>query len=215
MKDKKLTEELSAHLDGEADDPAAIKRLLQRDADAARQHMDLARLSAHVQALKAPETHPAFVTRVMAQVQEAPAPKHGWLRVAVPVALTAAILMAAGGLYAFYPKGDPATRALMAEVREFKEADAEALEAELLRLLEASPDAALQVAGELSGSLTADIPIEPASHDVVAEAAWFDQLSQEMQSDQTVEADLNDLSPAETDALKELLVEYATEGWTT
>lgn len=71
MNEKRLNEELSAYLDDESKDPQRIARLLQKDEAAARRYMELSKLSAHLKALPEPDVHPAFATRVIAEVREA------------------------------------------------------------------------------------------------------------------------------------------------
>lgn len=90
--------ELSEYLDGECRDPGRIARHLQSCPDCARRHVELLKLSSHVQALRGPESHPAFVTRVMAHALET-APKRAWfprLTPRVAAAFCVAVLAVAG-----------------------------------------------------------------------------------------------------------------------
>lgn len=79
MKDHHVIEELSAYIDGEARDPEGIARHLRSCESCARRHMELLKLSSHLRTLPEPEVHPAFLTRVMATVEEqAQAPARRW-----------------------------------------------------------------------------------------------------------------------------------------
>lgn len=62
--------ELSAYADGEARRPDDIARHLQQCAECARRHMELAKLSANVQALTPPHVSPVLLTRVLAHARD-------------------------------------------------------------------------------------------------------------------------------------------------
>ena len=93
--DRKQRERISAFIDGEARAPKRVERLLRDDPQAAAYHRDLAALSRSIRTLEAPDVHPAFVTRVMAEVSEtrmaSPAPR--WLVAGAP-ALALAVVFA-------------------------------------------------------------------------------------------------------------------------
>jgi len=65
-----LQDELSAMIDGEAGDPAALSAQIQRDPALAQQLAQLQAVVAEVRQLPGPALRPEFVTRVMAQVRE-------------------------------------------------------------------------------------------------------------------------------------------------
>lgn len=67
-----VVEELSAYMDGESRDPEYIARHLQSCPECARHHVQLLKLSGHLQALRGPDVHPAFVTRVVAHTADIP-----------------------------------------------------------------------------------------------------------------------------------------------
>ncbi len=69
-KDRRLFETISAYIDGESDKPREVERLIETDAEAARLHRELSWMSMSMQALPAPEVHPAFATRIVAHVRE-------------------------------------------------------------------------------------------------------------------------------------------------
>lgn len=90
--------ELSAYLDGEVRDPERIARHLQSCPDCARRHVELQELSRHLKALRGPEVHPAFVTRVMAHTTDVQ-PERSWIPRRSPrlaTVLSVAVLAAAG-----------------------------------------------------------------------------------------------------------------------
>lgn len=93
--DRRRREEISAFLDGESSSPEAVERLLRDDPQAAAYHRELADLSRTLRSLEAPDTHPAFVTRVMAEVAETdmrrPVPR--WLTIGSPAVALAAVLL--------------------------------------------------------------------------------------------------------------------------
>lgn len=99
MNDKeRWAEELSAYLDGESRDAAALEKLLAEQPGLARQHNDYARIGALLRSLPDPDVHPAFATRVVAHAIEAgpaPAPWVAWLKWLVPAAGLAAVVLGA------------------------------------------------------------------------------------------------------------------------
>ena len=89
----RVREDISAHLDGEAKDPASIARLIAESADASKEHVAYAELSKRLRALEAPEIHPAFAARVVASIQEQGERRRiGW-RVPAGFAVAAAALI--------------------------------------------------------------------------------------------------------------------------
>ncbi len=106
--DKKQKEQISAFLDGEARAPESVERLLRDDPQAAAYHRELAALSRSIRSLEAPEVHPAFATRVMAEVSETrmarPAPR--WLLAGGPALVLAVALFAV--VYLALPWSAPA-----------------------------------------------------------------------------------------------------------
>jgi hypothetical protein len=82
MSTEHVTDQLSAFLDGEADDPEAVAAHLRRCAACHNRYLELRAMSLTLHALPAPDVTPAFATRVMAQVHEQ-APPRRW---PVPVA---------------------------------------------------------------------------------------------------------------------------------
>lgn len=219
MNDKRLMEELSAYLDGEADDPEALARMIQRDEAVARRYMELAKLSSHLKAaLREPDVPPAFATRVLARVREterlaAPALRWAWLRMAP--ALAAGIVLCLAGLYWLRPSGDMVSNdGQLAEVLELRRADPDALMGELERAI-AQQDR-FEMAAVDFFSLTDmddDVPVEyPAERGPMIAAN-----GNAMAYDETTDLSLllDSLSDSEAQAFRELLFDYAEEGLTT
>jgi anti-sigma factor RsiW len=67
---KRVREDISAYLDGEAKDAQSISRLIAASEDAAKEHSAFAELSARLHSLDEPDIHPAFAARVVAAVEE-------------------------------------------------------------------------------------------------------------------------------------------------
>lgn len=95
MSNPHVLQELSAYLDGESREPERIARHLQSCPACARRHMELLKISARLQAMKAPEVHPAFLTRVMARTVEAP-PARSWIASLAPRFAAAACVIGLG-----------------------------------------------------------------------------------------------------------------------
>ena len=66
---KRVRENISGYLDGEARDAQKIARLIAASGDAAREHAAIAELSARMRSLEEPGIHPAFATRVCAAIE--------------------------------------------------------------------------------------------------------------------------------------------------
>ena len=102
--------ELSEYLDGECRDPERIARHLQSCPDCARRHVELLKLSSHVQALRGPETHPGFVTRVMAHAAETTPARIWFPRLSPRLAAVLCVAgLAAAGTWRWTPGSTPST----------------------------------------------------------------------------------------------------------
>ena len=85
MNDDKITELLSAYLDGESGDPEAVERLIGGDPAVRRRFEVLQAQSRALRALPPPEVSPAFAARVLAGArQERFRPQRGWVALAAP-----------------------------------------------------------------------------------------------------------------------------------
>lgn len=99
-------EELSAYLDGESENPDAMRLRIERDPDAARLAREWSGLSRDLGNLPAPKVHPAFSTRVMAHVRDsgragAFAGRFRWWAPIATASLAAAVI--AVGWWAYAP----------------------------------------------------------------------------------------------------------------
>ena len=65
-----VLDELSAYLDGEADDMARVARHIQHCEACAKRHIELLRLSNHLRHLPEPAVSPDFTARVIMRVEE-------------------------------------------------------------------------------------------------------------------------------------------------
>lgn len=214
MNEKRLNEELSAYLDGEAPSPEAIARLLQRDEEAARRYMELSKLSAHLKSLPEPEVHPAFATRVLAEARETePAPHLAvWWKLAplgVATAVLAVVIIVVADRNTSTPSYEPDV-AVVLEVRQEGDAAlgpfAGLMDEDLLAKPE-NPTPTTEAAGEDSFDET----LETA----VASAMWLTPSENGEPAQQDIDSMIETLDDTEIGVLKELLVEYAMQGDTT
>src|SRR6185436_14981772 len=92
---KRVREDISAYLDGEAKDSSSIARLIAESGDASKEHLAYAEISARLRNLEAPDIHPAFAARVVASIQEQRQRRTvGW-RIPAGFAVAAAALIVA------------------------------------------------------------------------------------------------------------------------
>ena len=215
---ERLNEELSAYLDGEAEDAEKMARLLHEDSSAARQFLEMAKLSAHLKALPGPDIHPAFATRVLARVrEEAPASRRSfrWAWIAGPA--VAALLI--GILFGPYkpftseegPAASPATgKALAERVLSLSKQPDETLTRQFAELFaEASMPAE---EGSDSEDLTLNEPSEMNETAVLASISELDRDETSYPEDSDVYSQLDTLSESELQALQSLLTGNADKG---
>lgn len=219
MNRRRIDEELSAYLDGEASDPEGVKRLLQKDKEAARFYVEMAKLSAHLRSLQPPEKNPAFASKVLRRIElDETEPRMRGLGLLWPAlaGICACALAVLVGLTAMRDGGP-------SEVPRLAEVDTAAVMGELERRFAEAPDAAgdsllfdEEVASPVFGTGQDELG-EGALGVLVAlsEAQWFGELAPGVGMEEDIDAMLGALTESETEALKELLVEYAEKGWTT
>jgi hypothetical protein len=101
MNGQHVLEELSAYLDGQAEDGARIQRHLQSCPDCARRHLELLQVREHVRALEAPRVSPDFAERVLADIEAATPARDwsGWFSPRICLAGAAAGLLLVAGLW--------------------------------------------------------------------------------------------------------------------
>ena len=81
MSDKHVLHELSAYIDGETPGAARIERHLQHCADCAKRHMQLLKMSAHLNTLRRGESQPEFIADVLTRVieeKQKTRPQYAW-----------------------------------------------------------------------------------------------------------------------------------------
>ena len=216
MKTKHVLDDLSAYMDGEASDPERIERHLQECPECAKRYAELCRLSGRLKDLPAPEAHPAFVTRVTAEVAEVAVTQRApWLtRLGVASAGLALVLalVVAGNVYLrAKPATGPGTGFW---AREFANADEETLIAEIEERIALEEEdfedlmLACSTTPGYSNEVSGDELLEG-----LADADWFDGFADVWEQEADLEAVLLAMDESETEAFKELLGEYATEDW--
>ncbi|GMU91031.1 MAG: hypothetical protein AMXMBFR4_00890 [Candidatus Hydrogenedentota bacterium] len=210
MNRKRFDEELSAYLDGESDDPEAVARLLQKDADAARRYMEWSKLSAHLRALPPPQVHPAFATRVVALARESSAPHRpprlAWLYGLAAAALFAVIVAP----WAFRQESAvPALDPRVAQVLESREQSGETIESLASVLDERMPedwDAVVDESLELASESVDDYTT------VLASVAFLRDDPGQFEYEGSVDIEMGLLTDNELNTLKSLLDQYAERG---
>lgn len=139
-----VLDELSAYIDGQCSDPDRIARHLQACPACARRHLELLKITAHVQALQAPPVKPDFATRVWAGIAEEPAANIYPWRTALRLACAASFLvLASAGLWHWTTNGEPASPGAVASPQprlNLSWQDDEQIVEEFSRLLDAGAD---------------------------------------------------------------------------
>jgi len=210
MSERHVLDELSAYLDGESADPERIERHLQRCASCARRYMELSKLSANLKAMPAPEVHPAFKTRVMAEVAAAgPVRKRLSWRWAAGTAIVA-LAVVAGAWFGLAPHGMDG-RPAEAKVDLFSAEGEALLVAELEERLAESETGYSWAPQSYMGEdeLSDDLWL-----DTLAETDLFDEFAVAVSTDNDLDSLLAALGDDGLDTFRELLTEYATEDWT-
>jgi anti-sigma factor RsiW len=210
VKPKQFDEELSAYLDGESDEPEAVARLLQKDADAARRYMELSKLSAHLKALRPPEVHPSFATRVVALARESATPQRrprlAWLYGLAVAALFAVIV---APLVLRRESAVPTLDPRVAQVLELREQSGETIESLASVLDERMPedwdavvDDSLDLASESADDYTT----------LLASVAFLRDDPGQFEYEGSVDIEMGLLTDSELNTLKSLLDQYAEQG---
>lgn len=216
MKKNRTHDEISAYLDGEASDPDAVARLIQKDADAARRYMELSKLSAHMKAMSASETGPDFCSRVLKAVEEIHPPKFAWRPVLMPAAAFAILVIAAAVAWfelAETPRGGLQTAQGQRAVKAFPE---EALEARLQTLSDEYVESAIVTTGfagfEQDAWTESEIPTDELLT-TIASPDTFAEMSDELDAEDDLDSILARLNQDECEAFEMLLREYAEKEW--
>jgi len=217
VKQEHVLDELSAYIDGEAQEPARIARHLQFCELCARRHMELLRLSANLRGMAQPETRPEFVTRVVACAaaeQARPETRRAgrWV-LTLPqwgMAAAAAIFIVAAGLNSWQLM-HPGTAPVVESPQPVAVSGEEALAAAFEGLIAQGVDPALlSPPEETAEEPAAEVPLE-AVLDLLADnsgstGSWEDAYAGE-EAGNTMES----LDQEEADAFLEVLREYVQE----
>ena len=215
MNNTHLGDELSAYLDGEAEDPEGVARHLRECPECARQYAQLAKFSNGLRAVPDPEVHPAFLTRVMAEVAETRTTRwRPWSLRLVLLAAAAALVLVVLGLAALRDTAPSSGSGDYTLAKKLMHTDDETLIAEIEPYvsLEEDPEellVAYSIAPYDYGVLGDDDLL-----DGLASAEWFDDFAEVWDQRADLDTMLASLDHEETEALKELLNEYAQEDWT-
>lgn len=208
--------ELSEYLDGECRDPGRIARHLQSCPECARRHMELLKISGHVQTLRGPETHPGFVTRVMAHAAETNVAHGGFLRLrprlATALCLGALVVVGAWRLQPDAPApapppASPTTASL--QVNAAWENDAAVVEA-LGRLLDLG--APTDLFGDLEESTDLETP--PVALDAILESLADESVEDgliDLFDPYEISGLMDSLEDEDAQLLRELLDRYGNE----
>ena len=215
MNDKDVWEELSAYLDGEAGDPDRIARLLEAHPEYARRFDELRRLSQQVKTLAPPDVHPAFLTRVMAEVAETRPAQPSWF------ARFHAPLAAAGAAAIVVLAGAAVLRAVFAPELPVEIADNEraaTAEEALLEALEARAEAGEDIDAWAEDSFfdfddASDVSADDLITGLAAEN-WFDKVVLAWEAEEDLTTMIGALNDYERATFNELLREYGKEGMT-
>jgi len=214
MNEKRLNEELSAYVDDECEHAERIGRLVQTDERAARRYTELCKLSAHLKSLPAPEVHPAFATRVLAQARETRQARSGpraW-RLLPGGALALGVVCALSWIALLYVPEAPATDPEVAAVLKLRHnSDSFGPLATLFEedLLSGPGDVAADDA-LMSGDI--DMAVSEESIDTAVDSiVWLASAAPVGSDSQEIDAMLGTLDDTQIAILKELLIEYATE----
>ena len=218
MKKRISVEELSAYIDGESKHPEKVRQQIQQSEEIARQHMALAKVSAHVRALPEPEVRSGFANRVIASLETSTS--RPALRWRLPAATSFAAVAAMIAFVAIVGLGNNDVVAPVETVASLPGVvdsgvvsfdEERALIAELERRLAANPDS--EVVQQSSGFYDKPEPVEALSEDILlalAPADWagtFGGLDGSRDYEMAV-ASLNDV---EKDIFAHLLEDYARE----
>lgn len=225
MSTQHVLDELSAYMDGEAAQPERIARHLQHCTECARRHMELMRLSAHVQALPKPVENPDLLGRVLAEVGRAQAEAEAHpniLPFAVPwkaaagVAAAALLILGAGlGWRMVAPAAvSTAPAAIVADNLPLLQDDA--VVDRMVALLDAGLDLALFEPADGTEVASEETPADPpeAVDALLASiAATTPRDTLELAGfDEDVFGDVEGLSAPEALAFQGLLATYLNEG---
>lgn len=215
MRERKWKEELSAYLDGEADDPAAVEERLRTDPQAAREFAQMRQISQALAKSRKPEVHPAFLTRVMACVSDEPVEQRPRrYLVGLPFAVAALLAIMTGVLlWNSVLRQDVEPRVAQEEVegvRELAMLDPDLLTAEIQERIAAGSeiefdDGVIYTLDEGQAEVFTDMPAPP-------DEEFWNELDRALLAEQDITVAVGSLQGTEEETFRELLREYATRG---
>ena len=202
MSTEHVTDELSAFLDGEAEDPEAIAAHLRRCAACQSRYLELRAASLTLRHLEGPDVAPAFTTRVMAQVREQGPPRR-WRAPAAAwtvVSAAAAVLVVVSGYFVRTSTPTAAPEATLARIEE-------RLWAELERRVQTGE---METALDLTDS--SDYLANSDLFMALASESWFDELVEEVHATAESADLLRSLDTTEIEEFNSLVVSTLGKG---
>lgn len=221
---QQLFETISAYIDGESDTPHEVARLIETNAEAARLYRELSRMSSSMQALPAPDVHPAFATRIVAHVREhAAADAAPVWRLVLPKVIggLAAVVAIAIAVWPFLRYGSggitspPATAdPVVAKVLELRKQPEQSLAAQFDSLLSEPEEDAWASGNDMDSGLALVVnpTLSEDYHDVAGKVATLLGGNGDIDDDADVFTALDSLSDSQAAALREMLTEYVEGG---
>lgn len=221
MKDKHVLHELSAYIDGEAAQSQRIARHLQSCQQCASHHIQLQKLSTHLQMLTPPKDQPQFLPNVIDKITQSDPPQSihypkqiTWKPLFVPITLAALLLLCVGlALTIQEPKQTVQITTVLLPA-DIDLADEATIVAEMERLLAAGLDLSLL---EANTSLEEDQLYDVDIDTVLAilkddflrnEVAIDPELDETFYTTENVYGLMYALSNEEIDTLSDLLLAY-------
>lgn len=207
--------EISSYMDGECRDPERVARHLQSCPDCARRHMELRKISAHIQAVEAPEVRADFAGRLLARLDEPPRRAFIPLAPAARFAMAASIPVLLGVSLAYVFLQDGTARPGSADSALFVNPawhnDADVVDA-LANLMEAGTDLGQFAALEYDLEAEEEWEAVPADDmlELLAASVAEDDIEPAVPED--FAALLDELAALDAPTLEALLVLYESEG---
>jgi predicted anti-sigma-YlaC factor YlaD len=212
---KHVIDELSAYIDGEAENALDIARHLQVCEACARHHLQLLKLSTHVQALPKLEAHPGFRTRVLAEVAQTSMRAAPWrIHFGVPQMAFAALFLAIltiGVMQWQQDSGPSAAQKLVQEAAPW--VDEELVVIALQRLDETGADLSLfeSSAEHVDTDDLLDVSIDDVMN-LLAENVQYDIPDDVVLQDFDLYTAMEKLDVQETQQFEALLSDYINKG---
>lgn len=212
-KGRHVLDELSAYLDGEADDAEAIGRHLSQCVTCAQRFMELSKLSAHLKALPEAEPHPAFANRVMAHVQ-ASTPTRRWGPVELAFVGTAVMVLLVASAAVYFTtaySGSNGVRERVAYV-DWQQLNPDALVEEIERRISEDNEIAFQEGLLVSDTESYLDETGEELMEILAGVDWLPTFENALDASADLDLLFMGLDETETEILRGLLVDYTQGG---